>query len=335
MGRLTSVSIAFGTAVHEIFPAVSAERAAMVAEHARVGLDLDSYAMGMAMTCAQVRTRFTRTSMRPWRRRPSPSEPALVPPTLTAHCLFPQPLLIKHKLHWHASLTAGFLLAAKILNDDRVFASDAQILNDDRVFASPHARTATTYYTSKALIELEQRAFSVVPPILGGIYDRALIFRVALLDLALDSNPAPPEVFLGHFHILIAQADAALRAEQTALARFAAPNATVHAVGSYAEALDYADAQTEADSPIHIVLLGVHAVCDSATNGGEAEALIDALNPRGGGLAIDMRVKPLIAMVSSVPQLPGISALYFRGVDVVVDDHNLTANDMQILLDFA
>jgi len=54
----------------------------------------------------------------------------------------------------------------------------------------------------------------------------------------------------------------------------------------------------------------VHAVCGSANDNDGAEALIDVLKPHSGGLAIDMRVKPLIAMVSSVPQLPGI-ALYF------------------------
>ena len=141
-------------------------------------------------------------------------------------------------------------------------------------------------------------------------------------------------VFPGHFRILIAQADAALRSEQKALAQFAGPNALVHAVGSYAEALDYTEAQADANSPVHLVLLGVHAVCGSAADGGEAEALIDALNPRSGGGAIDMRVKPLIAVVSSVPQLLG-NALYFRGVDVVVDNRSLTAHDIQVLLDFA
>jgi len=167
---------------------------------------------------------------------------------------------------------------------------------------------------------------------MGGIHDRALVFRVALLDIALDSSPAPVENFQGHFHILIVQDDAALRSEEKALALFAAPNATVHAVASYAEALDYTDVQAEA---VHIVLLGVHAaVCGSATNCGEAEALIDALNPRKGReLSIDMRVKPLIAVVSSVPQLL-CNAPYFRGVDVVLD-RNLTAHDMQVLLDFA
>ena len=237
----------------------------------------------------------------------------------------PQPLLLNDReLHWHAALTAGFLLAAKILNEDRIFASDLSI--------------ATTYsYTSHDLIQLEQRAFAVSLPRMGGIHDRALVFRVALLDIALDGSPAPPvEIFQGHFHIIIAQDDAALRFDQKALARFAAPNATVHAVGSYAEALDYTGVQAEADSPVHIVLLGVHAaLCGSATDGGEAEALIDALNPRKGReLSIDMRVKPLIAVVSSVPQLLG-NALYFRGVDVVVDGRNLTAHDMQVLLDFA
>jgi len=238
---------------------------------------------------------------------------------LTAHCLCPQSLL-RTELDWHSSLIAGFLLAAKILNDERVFASDARII-------------ASHNYTSQDLIVLEQRAFAVLLPNMGGIHGRALIFRVALLNLALDSSPAPQQVFQGHVHILVAQSDAALLSEQTALAESTSPNATVHAVGSYAEALDYADAQAEADSPVHLVLLGVHAVCGSANDNGEAEALIDMLHPQSGGLAIDMRVKPLIAMVSSVPQLPG-TALYIRGVDAVLDDHNLTAHDVKVLLDF-
>jgi len=238
---------------------------------------------------------------------------------LTAHCLCSQSLL-RTKLDWHSSLISGFLLAAKILNDERVFASDARII-------------ASHNSTSQDLIVLEQRAFAVLLPSMGGIHGRALIFRVALLNLALDSSPAPQQVFKGHVHILVAQSDAALLSEQTALAESTAPNATVHAVGSYAEVLDYADAQAEAGSPVHLVLLGVHAVCGSANDNGEAEALLDLLNPQSGGLAIDMRVKPLIAMVSSVPQLPGI-ALYFRGVDAVLDDHNLTAHDVKVLLDF-
>jgi len=254
---------------------------------------------------------------------------------LTAHCLCPQSLL-RTELNWHSSLIAGFLLAAKILNDERVFASDARII-------------ASHNSTSQDLIVLEQRAFAVLLPSMGGIHGRALIFRVALLNLALDSNPAPQQVFKGHVHILVAQSDAVLLSEQMALAESTAPNATVHAVGSYAEvldyadaqaeadsyaeALDYADAQAEADSPVHLVLLGVHAVCGSANDNGEAEALIDMLHPQSGGLAIDMRVKPLIAMVSSVPQLPG-TALYIRGVDAVLDDHNLTAHDVKVLLDF-
>ena len=168
---------------------------------------------------------------------------------------------------------------------------------------------------------------------MAGIHSRALIFRVALLDLALDSSSAPQQGFQGHVHILVAQSDAALFSEKTALAKFTAPNATVHAVGSYAKAVDYADAQAEADSPVHLVLLGVHAACGSGNDTGEAEALIDVLHPLSGDFTIDMRVKPLIAMVSSVPQLPG-TALYFRGVDAVLDDHQLTAHDMQVLLDF-
>jgi len=242
---------------------------------------------------------------------------------LTAHCLCLQSLL-HTELDWHASLIAGFLLAAKILNDERVFASDARII-------ASHNRDNVT---SQDLIVLEQRAFAVLLPSMRGIHGRALIFRVALLNLALDSIPAPQQVFQEHVHILVAQSDAALLSEQTALAAFTAPNATIHAVGSYAEALNYVEAQAEADSPVHLILLGVYAVCGSANDNGEAEALIDVLHPQSGGLAIDMRVKPLIAMVSSVPQLPG-TALYFRGVDAVLDDHNLTAHDMKVLLDFA
>jgi len=132
---------------------------------------------------------------------------------LTAHCLCSQSLL-RTKLDWHSSLISGFLLAAKILNDERVFASDARII-------------ASHNSTSQDLIVLEQRAFAVLLPSMGGIHGRALIFRVALLNLALDSNPAPQQVVQGHVHILVAQSDAALLSEQTALAESTAPNATV------------------------------------------------------------------------------------------------------------
>ena len=76
-------------------------------------------------------------------------------------------------LDWHSALTASLCFTCKLLNDQRVFATDAQ--------------NFTQRYAASDLLKLEALAFALLLPSIAYIHDRAILFRTSLLDLAIDN----------------------------------------------------------------------------------------------------------------------------------------------------
>jgi len=230
---------------------------------------------------------------------------------------------------WHAALTSGLCICAKLMYDERVSCTDVLRF--------------TERYSKADLVRLERQAFIGVYPYFGqGLNRGTLAFRSSLLSMALDNNllaktvTTPGRAF--KFNILIANADEQLRVEHEALARAMAPNASVHSVDSYAVALAYVDAQAVGATPIHLLLLGSNANKASLkAMAREVVELVEVIDPRRGSLYTDMRSKPLVAVVSELAQLRGGARndLYLQGVDAVMSPKELTAVSLQVLLDFA
>jgi len=211
-----------------------------------------------------------------------------------------------------------------------------KLLTDECVFVSDS--TAFTSYTPEQLIALEARAFAAWLPKIAHVHALAFHFRTSLLDLALEANTSAYALTRKEITILIVEENGALRAEHVAVARAAAPNATILCAGCYVVARDQTLQREAAGSPVHLVLAGEcvdeGVPLSDSVRVRAVKHYMRAVDPRKGDVHTDMRDRPLIAAISGCAQ-PAVCAKLFRlGLDAALPGGRVTTAALLTLLDF-